>query len=319
MIQPILNRLHISFREQQVEMEPAVIEATHTAMLAELTESRHQVWLMTGPILLGIIASLLFIVMRGSRLIERQQDELSNKGHKLSQLVGQNSQLQERVERASRDAALESEHLLNRLGADLHDGPAQLVSFALLRLDSVFASGSRQPGSPTTSNDQSSVCAALKDAISELRDISAGLSMPGIVCQPIMDALRTVVEEHARRTGTSVSVHLGSLAIEAPNLVKVSLCRFVQEGLNNSFRHAGAKGCSVEAWSQGDHVVVEVTDRGPGMEHTVPPGHGGLGLAGLLYRIESLGGRLQIRSVLGEGTRLTATMPLVWPERRLQP
>lgn len=285
------------------------------ALQAELIESRHRTWLMTGSIFLGIIASLLVIVMRGSRLIERQRHALTGTIPELSLLLDQNSQLQERVERASRLAAVESEHLMHRLGADLHDGPAQLISFALLRLDTIFANEPWQPGSAPRSTDLISVRGALTDAISEVRNICAGLSMPRIACQPIMDAIRTVVEEHARRTGTSVSVHVSSLPIETPHFVKASLCRFVQEGLNNSFRHASAKGRSVAAWSQGDEVVVEVTDEGPGMQHTVAAG-GGLGLAGLSNRIESLGGRLQIRSVLGEGTRLTATMPVVWREGR---
>jgi signal transduction histidine kinase len=292
------------------------MDATHTVMLAELTESRHQTWLMVGSIFLGIVGSLLLIVKRRSRLIERQRHALADKIHELSLLLDQNSQLQERVERASRLAAMESELLMHRLGADLHDGPAQLISFALLRLDAIFTSEPRQPGSAPPGSDLSSVRGALTDAINEVRYICAGLSMPRIACQPIMEAIRTVVEEHSRRTGTFISVHVSSLPIQTPHLIKVSLCRFVQEGLNNSFRHAGAKGRSVAAWSQGDEVVVEVTDEGPGMEHTVPAGPGGLGLAGLLNRIESLGGRLQIRSVLGEGTRLTATMPLVCREGR---
>ncbi|RVD47944.1 sensor histidine kinase, partial [Mesorhizobium sp. M2D.F.Ca.ET.140.01.1.1] len=48
----------------------------------------------------------------------------------------QNSSLRQRVQRASRRATAINERYLRRIGADLHDGPAQLVALAALRMDS---------------------------------------------------------------------------------------------------------------------------------------------------------------------------------------
>ena len=46
------------------------------------------------------------------------------------------------------------------------------------------------------------------------------------------------------------------------------MCRFVQEGLANSFRHAGGKGQRVHVSGARGLVRVIVTDRGPGMAST---------------------------------------------------
>jgi signal transduction histidine kinase len=280
------------------------------ALTAELAQSRRHTWLVTGVVFLGMIASLLMIVVRGSRLIDRQRQALTEKIRELSHLLRRNSELQDRVERAARLAAAESEQLLHRLGADLHDGPAQLISFALMRLDTLESAFSR-PVPPTAVAQVASVRGALTDAMSEVRHICAGLSMPRIACLPIADAIRLVVQEHEQRTGTVVACTLDGLPLDTPHFITASLCRFVQEGLNNSYRHAGGKGRSVTACTRDGAVCVEVVDAGPGMERAARFGlQRGLGLAGLVNRIETLGGTLRIRSVLGEGTMLSVTMPI---------
>ncbi|BDG73999.1 two-component sensor histidine kinase [Roseomonas fluvialis] len=276
----------------------------------ELVRSRRDTWVVTGAVFIAMIVSLLGIVTRGSQLIEQQRHSLTEKVRELSDLLSQNSLLRGRVEQASRLAAAENEQFLHRLGAELHDGPAQLISFALLRLGTVAPAGDDEP-------PFGPIRTALSDAMNEVRSISAGLCMPGVTQLPFADAIASVIEGHERRTGTVVASHFAGLPSDTPHFVKTSICRFVQEGLNNSFRHAQGKGQSVDAWCRDGTIVVEISDTGPGMTLPIFGGpHGGLGLSGLANRMESLGGTLRIDTVPGNGTRLTATMPFVTPEGR---
>ncbi len=279
------------------------------SLTRDLVQSQRHTWFVTGAVFLSMGAALLLIVNRGSRLIERQRGALTAKIGELSQVLQQVSDLQERVERASRLAAVEAEHALDRLGAELHDGPAQLISFAMMRLDALEAAGGATVLPETVAAHFAAIRNALADAMGDVRHICAGLSMPRIASLPIADAIRIVSEEHARRTETAVQVRLGPLPLETPHFVKASLCRFVQEGLNNAFRHAAGQGQSVHAWSDGELVCVEISDGGPGITAQAASGaQGGLGLAGLRKRIESLGGTMEISREPGGGTRLTATM-----------
>lgn len=292
----------------------AVAEFYENAELlnSELLQSQHDTWLVTGAVFVTMIASLLCIVTRGSRLIEQQRRCLTEKVHELSDLLQQNSLLQGRVERASQLAAEESEQFLHRLGADLHDGPAQLISFALLRLDTVAPSCGSGPEPSASTPHGEPVRSALTEAMNEVRNICAGLSMPGIANLQFSDALASVIKQHERRTGTTVSSHLVDLPTDTPHFVKASLCRFVQEGLNNAFRHADAQGQSVAAWTRDGSIIVEVIDSGPGIALPLVIGpRGGLGLAGLAKRLESLGGTMLVSTVSGKGSRLTATMPII--------
>lgn len=283
----------------------------------ELIRSKRDTWMVTGVVFLTLIASLLVIVSRGSRLIDRQRHSLTDKVDELSELLKQNSMLRDTVERASRLAAEESEQYLHRLGADLHDGPAQLISFALLRLDAATPIGAAAPANAGA--DLLPVRAALTDAMNEVRNICAGLSMPGIASLSCTDAIASVIREHERRTGTAVASTLADMPADTPHFVKTSLCRFVQEGLNNAFRHAGGVGQSVNATLQHGTIIVEVADRGPGAAPATSeaPGHR-LGLAGLSNRLENLGGTLEFRTLPGQGTRLTARMPIASSEGRAQ-
>jgi len=136
-------------------------------------------------------------------------------------------------------------------------------------------------------------------------------------CPTLDNAIRCVISDHERRTGTTVISYVANLPSAIPPFINVSLCLFVQEGLNNAWRHAAGKGQSVAVWADDVSVSAEVADEGPGimlrLASEVPSS---LGLAGLSNGIESLGGTMQIQSVRGEGTRITATIPIIASERR---
>ena len=84
--------------------------------------------------------------------------------------------------------------------------------------------------------------------------------------------------------------------------------RFVQEGLSNAYRHAGGAGQKVECRAKPDTLRIAVSDTGGGFTPDADAGgvssQGGLGLAGLRDRIESLGARFEIHAAPGRGTRL---------------
>ena len=93
--------------------------------------------------------------------------------------------------------------------------------------------------------------------------------------------------------------------------VRICVFRFVQEGLNNAYRHGGATGQDVRSWMDGTLLNVSVADSGgdsSSAEKDLPGA--GIGLYGLQERVESLGGTLTKRRLGDGGNLLKMTLDL---------
>jgi signal transduction histidine kinase len=257
-----------------------------------LQQARIRSWLAVAGSTLAFFLALSAIVLRGSFTIENQRSALRQRVSDLSALLKQNEALRARVQLASRKAVATNESHLRRLGADLHDGPAQLIALASLRIDSEILTS---PDTPLDKREKeiASIKSSLDDAMSEIRDICRGLILPQIEASSLSAILIGVVLAHEQRTGTTVSltnpVHPPALTPTA----RICVYRFVQEALNNAFRHGGGVGQCVHVFSIGPKLAIEVSDRGDGFDPEVLPSTS-LGLAGLKDRVESLGGAFEI-------------------------
>jgi signal transduction histidine kinase len=270
------------------------------ALERDLADVRLRSWLVVGIATLCMIACLFGIVLKGSELIAAQRKTLEGQVAELSSLLRLNEALRLRVQRASSRSAALNERFLKRISADLHDGPAQLLALASLRLGASQSTAAAADEAPA-------IRKLLDDAMAEIRSICRGLTLPHIEAMPLDELLRTVAAAHEQRTGTRVDLEVPETAPELNASEKICVFRFVQEGLNNAFRHAGGIGQSVSAAIFERSLIVTVSDRGAGFGGDADPGR--LGLAGLRERVESLGGEFDIESS-PSGTRLAMRLRL---------
>ena len=63
----------------------------------------------------------------------RQSSQLQAMVGEMKELLGQNEALRMRLQKSSVEFSTSNELILQRIGADLHDGPAQMLSFILMR------------------------------------------------------------------------------------------------------------------------------------------------------------------------------------------
>ncbi|MYV67943.1 sensor histidine kinase, partial [Streptomyces sp. SID2131] len=90
-----------------------------------------------------------------------------------------------------------------------------------------------------------------------------------------------------------------------------ALLRIAQGALANIREHAGATSAAVTLTYLDDQVVLDVADDGRGFDPADRPGGvRGHGLPAMRVRAEQLGGTLTVESVPGEGTVLSAAIPL---------
>lgn len=94
---------------------------------------------------------------------------------------------------------------------------------------------------------------------------------------------------------------------------EVALLRIAQSALANTVRHAAAASADIVLRYLGDRVVLSIADDGCGFDpagSTATGDGGGFGLASMSDRVTVLGGELTVESAAGEGTTLTARLPL---------
>lgn len=279
-----------------------------TALRQDLVQAQLRSWGTVAAVMLSIGAALYGIVLRGSRTIDRQRAEMARHLAELADLSGHNTALRLRVQGAAARSAAMHDQALRQLGADLHDGPAQLLGFAALRLD-----GLRNDLPEARAADMDQVERAVKDAIREVRNISRGVSLPDIEERCPCEILRGVVDAHEARSGTTVELRCDPAAMPAlPAAVKTCLFRFAQEGLNNAWRHADGAGQTVDLTVQNGMLELRVSDGGPGFTEGAQPSDedGGLGLTGLRDRVEALGGVFELRNRTAGGAELRMSLDL---------
>jgi signal transduction histidine kinase len=304
----------------------------------EVADARLQAWGIVG---LGVLISYLLlygIVRQGSETISRQRAALESQVRELTWLVDQNEALNERVRQAAERTTTLGERALRRISSDLHDGPGQMLSLALMRLDALRRKGSSgatpaQAGEGAAGRDQDEVEAALRDALRDMRAIAAGLRLPELEPLSPREVAQRAVDDHQRRSGNPVELRFDDSPGSPPDQldlpVKITLFRALQELLSNATRHGGGREIGVRLGVargpalSGRVLRLQVSDRGNGfdvdklddptttsMAITGAAISGGLGLAGVREAAELLGGGFEITSAVGAGTRVDVWWPI---------
>ena len=280
----------------------------------DIASAQQGSWLIVGAATLVMYGLMAGFVRSTSDTILRQQNELSSQVIQLKELLTQNKELHERVRRAARRTTAFNERFLRRISAELHDGPAQDLGLALLRLDHLLppAEGAKTlPPAPAGQDDFQVVQTSLHHALHEIRAISAGMGLPELEQVSLAETIARAVRAHERRTGTQVGLTMNAMPAQAPLPVKITAYRIIQEALSNAFRHAGGAGQRVEATYAPRDLQLVISDQGAGFDEThISEWDQHLGLIGMRERVESLGGSFRIESTPGKGTKVLSCLPL---------
>ncbi|MDQ2682860.1 MAG: sensor histidine kinase, partial [Chloroflexota bacterium] len=276
----------------------------------DLAAAERESWLIVAGITAVIYLLLAAFVQRSSNTIQRQQRALGEQVQQLRELLERNEELTARVQSAAKRTTALNERFLRRVSAELHDGPAQDMSVALLQLDHVQEQVQTGAVNGTTSDSLETIKQSMTRALNDIRAASSGLILPQLGNLDLAGTIQHAVRTHTVRTGSPVSTTIAPYDRPAELPVKIAIYRVVQEALANGWRHAGGAGQYVQLDVTPEHLVLTVGDTGAGFDTTatIDPEH--LGLVGMRERIESLGGTFVVTSEPGEGTRVMATLPI---------
>jgi signal transduction histidine kinase len=184
-----------------------------------------------------------------------------------------------------------------RVGRDLHDGAQQrLLAVSNLLRVSQMKLADDDPARKLVAQAEEE----LAQAHAELRKLARGLHPVALRERGLGQALASLCQ--ASDVPIDVDVYEGPL----PLPVARGAYFVAAEALANAARYADASRIDVQIALDGDQLVVEVRDDGVGGADVAK----GTGLLGLADRLDALGGRLEVESPQGGGTRVLATIPL---------
>ena len=152
----------------------------------------------------------------------------------------------------------------------------------------------------------------LEGQINDLNRLINDLRPAALERLGLAGALQALAEETSARGGIEVetTIDFGAEASgEEPGRDQERVVyRLVQEALTNVVKHAGASHVKLVAEEDKGEIRIVVRDDGDGFDPAAAGG--GRGLTGMRERIELIGGQIEVGSKPGEGTAISATVPL---------
>jgi PAS domain S-box-containing protein len=149
----------------------------------------------------------------------------------------------------------------------------------------------------------------VKELMTRVRDLSLRLRPTMLDDLGLLPALLWLFERYTVQTGVQIAFEHRLPPDRFPAAVETAAFRIVQEALTNVARHAGVMEAVVRLWYDAGLLGVQVEDRGDGFDPAKPGASTSGGLSGMRERASLLGGRLEVESGPGAGTRLTAELP----------
>jgi signal transduction histidine kinase len=206
-------------------------------------------------------------------------------------------------------AAIEEER--RHIACDLHDGVGQSLTMVISGLRSLSETVGRQ--------EVSRRILGLKETaemgLTEVKRLSLGLRpslLDDLGLAPAIERLAVDVQTHH---GVEVRVEDDAIqGIRFPAAVETALFRICQEALTNVVKHASARRAEVRLFREPEAILLEIVDDGCGIDadrlHRKALDGSHMGIVGMCERATLLGGELSVVGEPGEGTRITARIPL---------
>ncbi len=227
------------------------------------------------------------------------------------------------LERSRQRIVAAREEARRQLGSDLHDGLGHMLTSVVRKVEST--SLLLEQDAPAAQNVLLEIKQQTKSAIDTTRQLAHSLHPPELELLGLVQALCERVRQYDQPDGSELHVTVDAPPALPPLPIAVEAAAYyiALEAVNNVYRHAGARNCSLrlellrkdesspsllDVWNT-DVLTLEVCDDGSGL----PEGeqHVGLGLSSMYERAAELGGACLIENRPTSGTRVYVRLPCI--------
>jgi PAS domain S-box-containing protein len=274
------------------------------------------------------------VARKGSRVFEIMQHHKSGatfpaeiscrimdlEGHKFFQNIIRNISERKRSEDALRESEKHLRHLSSqlltsqeterqRIAVELHDGLGQALTVSKMRMRVI----ERNLPAGESKKECEDLLKYIDEVIEDVRRLSHEMMPPALEDLGLQAALRHLLNEFAKYSGIRLTTDLDDVQALFPPEKQLIIYRILQESLSNITKHAQATEISIAIKREPEGVSFRLEDNGQGFDIqkvlASDSTQRGLGLAAMDERVRMMGGALQIRSLIGVGTRISFFVP----------
>lgn len=224
----------------------------------------------------------------------------------------QNAKLVKAVESKNRQIHALSAHNVQRLederrhiARELHDEAGQALIGIKLSLQVIAKQIPTEMPGLRDKLDQ--LREQVNNATTQLKNLARNLRPATLDQLGIAAALRQLADEFQRLSGIQVDFDVDRLDPEPSQDCAIAIYRIAQEAITNATRYSGASHARLALWRAAGLLIFEFEDNGCGFE--MNQATEGLGLLGMRERVRILGGKIEINSRSGGGTRISLEIP----------
>jgi len=195
-----------------------------------------------------------------------------------------------------------------KLSREIHDGPAQTMANVMLRTELV-EKVLDQDGIEKARIEIRDLRKIVKDSLGEVRRIIYDLRPMTLDDLGLLPTLAKYIRNAEEHTGIKITFKNIGKERRFPANMEVAIFRFVQEAIQNAYKHAEPKTIQVKLELMPERVTAIIKDDGKGFD-ILTRKEGSFGLVGMKERINMLDGQLSIDSKPGKGTLIMVQIPI---------
>lgn len=236
-------------------------------------------------------------VLQRTREVVAAKEEITAKAKQLRALLARTTRIEEE-ERA-------------RIARDMHDGVVQLITATRYQLKAA-RTVAKSGATDLLEEKLDSVRELLDQMEQEIRNAIYNLTPPALEYEGLVCSLKRYLKTFQDFSGIATDLQVLGDVTPVSSLIEITVFRLVEESLHNVVKHAHATQASITLDYQPRVLVVTVEDNGQGFEPapwTAIHNHEHLGLLSMHERVEDLGGKVEVISAPGQGTRVLFMLP----------
>ena len=287
-----LNELELKYRDAENQKEIITLKSKNERAAMSARNSKLWIGLLTAAtLLLLILVTFASLFYRNNKKL-LQQKELNHK-----QQVKELEQ-QQRIQFGQ--AVLKGEEQeRRRLARDLHDGLGGMLAGVKINLSGQVDDTASQ----NQRTELQKIIGQLDNSVTELRRIAHNMMPVNLLKFGLETALRDLCES-LLTDSTRIDFQAYGIENSMPEQTQINIYRIVQEMLANAVKHADATNIILQCSQNGNTFLITQEDNGKGFDTGKADPQKGIGLSNIRNRVGFLKGKMEIESVINEGTTI---------------